>query len=655
MARLLDGTRVFGTLYVDTALILAGTTMNGATGSGSILLSNSPTITGHPTIEGVTSTGATGTGNFVFATSPSLTTPNIGVATATSVNKLTITAPATSATLTLANGSTLATSGAFSTTLTATATTALTLPTSGYVISTTTNMAANPVTGTPSSSNFLRGDGTWSNGGIVTTVGFTGGLITVATATSTPALTVAGTSGGVVYFSSTSTWASSALLASSAVMLGGGAGAAPVTTTTGTGVVTAIGVAVNTSGGFVTQSGVLATSSLLVGGGSAGAITSTSTGTNVVAALGIAVNTTNGFLRLTSGLGAGVVAALAVDTGTTGGMYLVGGALGTPSTLNLSNASNLPISGINSLGTGVGTALAAAVTGSGGIVLATGPTLTLPVIDNIKIGYTTTATAAGTTTLTSSSTFRQYFTGTTTQDILLPPTNTLALGMVYQITNESTGIVTVKTDTGTNTVLAQPPGTTVEYVVMIITGSTSASWDYNYVGANTQSVNSGTAGRLAYYASTGSSLSNTSSISINTGQLTLGVASTSNGAVILQNAGHAYSVTISTSSSQSASYNFVLPPDGGTSGYVLQSNGDGTTAWISASLGGGGGGSGASVSVSSTAPATPTVGDLWWNPSLQLLYIYESSGTGWIATSAASQDWGLVTELITSYDDYGSI
>ena len=62
-----------------------------------------------------------------------LTTPNIGVAVATSINKVTITAPATSATLTLANGSTLATSGAYSTTLTATGTTTVTLPTSGTI------------------------------------------------------------------------------------------------------------------------------------------------------------------------------------------------------------------------------------------------------------------------------------------------------------------------------------------------------------------------------------------------------------------------------------------------------------------------------------------------------------------------------------------
>jgi hypothetical protein len=49
----------------------------------------------------------TGTGDPVRATSPTLTTPTLGVATATSVNKVAITAPATSATLTIADGKTL--------------------------------------------------------------------------------------------------------------------------------------------------------------------------------------------------------------------------------------------------------------------------------------------------------------------------------------------------------------------------------------------------------------------------------------------------------------------------------------------------------------------------------------------------------------------
>jgi len=53
----------------------------------------------------------TGSGSLVFATSPTLVTPILGVATATSINKVTITAPSTSATLTIANGATLTVNG----------------------------------------------------------------------------------------------------------------------------------------------------------------------------------------------------------------------------------------------------------------------------------------------------------------------------------------------------------------------------------------------------------------------------------------------------------------------------------------------------------------------------------------------------------------
>lgn len=63
---------------------------------------------------------------------------------------------------TITLGGNFTTSGAFNTTLTATANTSLTLPVSGYVITSVTNMSANPVTGTPSNTTFLRGDGTWA-------------------------------------------------------------------------------------------------------------------------------------------------------------------------------------------------------------------------------------------------------------------------------------------------------------------------------------------------------------------------------------------------------------------------------------------------------------------------------------------------------------
>lgn len=81
----------------------------------------------------------TGTGFLVFATSPTLTTPILGVATATSINKVTFTQPTTSATLTLATGSTLATSGAFTLTLNSVANSTVTLPITGTLATLTGN------------------------------------------------------------------------------------------------------------------------------------------------------------------------------------------------------------------------------------------------------------------------------------------------------------------------------------------------------------------------------------------------------------------------------------------------------------------------------------------------------------------------------------
>jgi hypothetical protein len=58
--------------------------------------------------------------------------------------------------------------------------------------------------------------------GTVQSVSFTGGIITVATPTTTPAMTVAGTQGGIPYFSGASTWATTAQMAQNNLMVGGG-------------------------------------------------------------------------------------------------------------------------------------------------------------------------------------------------------------------------------------------------------------------------------------------------------------------------------------------------------------------------------------------------------------------------------------------------
>ena len=99
--------KTYDTAGTGNVLKINGTQVSTVTGTGAVVLAAAPTITGHPTIEGVTSTGATGTGAFVFGTSPSLTTPTLGVASATTINKVTITAPATGSTLTIADGKTL--------------------------------------------------------------------------------------------------------------------------------------------------------------------------------------------------------------------------------------------------------------------------------------------------------------------------------------------------------------------------------------------------------------------------------------------------------------------------------------------------------------------------------------------------------------------
>lgn len=111
----IDATGKTGILNVVTTNAAEGVTMSGTL-----------SVTGRVTLEGVTSTGATGTGNIVFSTSPSLTTPTLGVASATSINKMAITAPATSSTLAVADGKTFTVNNTI--TLAGTDSTTITLP-----------------------------------------------------------------------------------------------------------------------------------------------------------------------------------------------------------------------------------------------------------------------------------------------------------------------------------------------------------------------------------------------------------------------------------------------------------------------------------------------------------------------------------------------
>jgi hypothetical protein len=252
------------------------------------------------------------------------------------VNKITFTAPATGATLTLADNSTFVTSGAYSSTFTFTGATTLTFPTSGTVTA-----LGNSTTG--SGAIVLASSPT-----LVTPNLGTPSSATLTNATGLPIST--GVSG------------------------------------LGTGVSTALAVNVGSAGALVTFDGALGTPA----SGNLSNCTGYPAGS--ITGLGAGVAT-----WLATPSSANLAAAVTDETGSGSLVFatsptLVTPALGTPSSATLTNATGLPIStGVSGLGTGVATFLAtpssanlaSAVTdetGSGALVFGTSPTIGSPTI-----------------------------------------------------------------------------------------------------------------------------------------------------------------------------------------------------------------------------------------------------------------------------------
>ncbi len=171
----------------------------------------------------------------------------------------------------------------------------------------------------------------------------------------------------------------------------------------------------------------------------------------------------------------------------TSGHILVGTTAGAPASTAISSGLNIVVG-----------------LGSGAISV---QTVAIPAFTNVLAGYSTTATAATTTTLTATSNYQQYFTGTTTQTVLLPVTGTLVLGQQYEIINNSSGVVTVQSS-GANTIQAMAANTQLIVTCISTSGTTAASWNAEYSFQNGGgAVSSGTINDLAWYAASGTVVS----------------------------------------------------------------------------------------------------------------------------------------------------
>ena len=294
-------------------------------------------------------------------------------------------------------------------------------------------------------------------------------------------------------------------------------------TNTGTGVVTAIGVNVGSAGSLVVNGGVLGTPS-------SGTITNLS---GTPSSIGLA-NGTGLPISGTTGWGTGVATALATNVGSAGAPVVNGGALGTPSSgtmtnlsgtpssIGLANGTGLPIAGVTGWGTGVATALAANVNGSGAILSRLPQPLSLPLLARRRPEPSPTRPELPLTTgITGTLGVAHGGTGATT----------LATG--DPLFGAGTSPITTGTLSGNTTELATASGslTNGHCVSIDASGNFVDAGGACTTGGGGGTVSSGTAGQITYYASTGTVVSGTTT---GTGVVTaLGNNVTGSGGIVL--------------------------------------------------------------------------------------------------------------------------
>jgi hypothetical protein len=238
----------------------------------------------------------------------------------------------------------------------------------------------------------------------------------------------------------------------------------------------------------------IGTASAAINIGQASVSTTVISGATRLAAL-----TSNGFVKTTGSNG-----ALSIDTTV---------ALTTNTLGVFAATTSSQLAGVISDETGFNS--------TGVLVFSTGPTISLPIINNIKIGYTTTVTSGTAQTIDVNANRDRFYTGSTAQTVVLPVASTLSLGMSYEFHNNSTAVLTIQSS-GLNTVVTVPPATTVRVTCILTSGTDAASWDFDYTGQNSVPIRK-VAGTIALTGGTAAAITH----NLNTREVTVQMWETS--------------------------------------------------------------------------------------------------------------------------------